>query len=96
MKHAPDFKTHGEHDAWVTANADYFTVIAPAYRARARFEFETLYDAREKAREIVNTHRTVVNKSNVGGLPSRVLIYAVCGVYSCYVETISKKESENE
>lgn len=88
MKHAPDFKTHGEHDAWVTANADYFTVIAPAFRARARFEFETLEDARTKAVRLVRGTETMVTNSTV--VPQRVLIYAVCGVYSCYVETISK------
>lgn len=86
MKHAPDFKTHGEHDAWVTANADYFTVIAPAFRARARFEFETLSSARTMAKAIINN-----TLEGFDGLaPERVLIYAVCGVYSCYVETISK------
>lgn len=90
MKHAPDFKTHSEHDAWVTANADYFTVIVPAYRARARFEFEFLYEAREKARALINNNKEPINNLLVS-TTTRVLIYAVCGVYSCYVETVSKE-----
>ncbi len=81
MKHAPDFKTHEEHDKWVIKNADYFTAIACAYRARVRVEVETL----EKAREVAEG---MLEDSTV----TRCLIYAVCGVYSAYVETISKED----
>lgn len=79
MKHAPDFKTHAEHDKWVLENAEYFTVVITAYRARVRVEIPTLEKAREAAKGVLEDSST-----------KRCLIYAVCGVYSAYVETVSK------
>ena len=85
MKQAPDFKNHEEHDKWVIENADYFTAIGSAYRARARFEFETLEQAREMAHSIA--------KDAPNG---HAIVYAVCGVYSAYVETVRKQEENHE
>lgn len=79
MKHAPNFKTHKDHDKWVLENAEYFTVVVTAYRARVKIEVPTLERAREAAQGLVEDKGT-----------ERCLIYAVCGVYSAYVETVSK------
>lgn len=81
MKHAPDFKTHEEHDKWVIENAEYFTAIVSSFRRRIRAEADTLDEVRHFAKKYHEKDST-----------PHILIYAVCGVYSAYVETLSKGE----
>jgi len=84
MKQAPDFKTHTEHDVWVRDNADYFTVIIHAYRARARFEVDTIEKARALAKALLEE-----------GHRSPAMIYAVCDPYSAYVESVRCQKSDS-
>jgi len=72
-------KTLAEHEAWVKANAEYFTAVV--FRGRGRYdrqERSSLELAREAARAMLPT----ANGRPVG-------IYAVQGVYEAHVENIT-------
>jgi hypothetical protein len=73
----PDFKTSAERDTWVIANADYFTIIRRQNLANERIEKPTLAKARAAAKDMLTMNPR-----------AHLLIYAVCNIYSAYVETV--------
>ncbi len=72
------FKTDAERSDWIQAHADYWTAIG--YGTTCRYERQE-HDTLEGARSVAH----VLLKTDPG---ARVLIYAVTGVQSCYVETV--------
>lgn len=73
------FRTDAERSAWIQANADFWTCIRFKNRRYQRLECPTHALARLVAQQIIKE------------VPdARLLIYAVAGQQSCYVETIQR------
>lgn len=77
MKSILDFTTAEQRAQWLVANAEYFTVIRRVNRSYERYEAPTLAAATQKARKLIGKHKN-----------ARYMIYAVCGPYDTYVQTV--------
>lgn len=74
------FKTDAERSAWIQAHADYWTAIGFGEIGRyERQEYPSVEGARKGAAVLLEMDPT-----------ARILIYAVSGVQSTYVETIKR------
>lgn len=72
------FESSQERERWIVDNADYFTVVRyqGPLRGYERHEVPTLAAAHATARKLLAG----------GGKP--YMIYAVAGIYDCYVATV--------
>ena len=79
------FSSDAERSAWIIAHAAYFSII--------RFSGEESpgrYD-RAEAPDL-EAARSVAERALTKDPSARIVIYAVAGVQSCYVETIKRSE----
>lgn len=74
------FKTDAERSAWIQAHADYWTCVGFGDGVRyEKQEYASLEAARKGAGVLLEMDPS-----------ARVLVYAVSGVQSTYVETIKR------
>ncbi len=74
--------SHTERDREIMSKADYWTCIRRRNMRYERVEYPTLRQARIGAKKMVYWDAS-----------ARIMIYAVAGIYSAYVETIAHATS---